>query len=54
MTRIKINSDGKEIVVPDTVTVTAIAGVLCGLGGLIIGFIIGVICDVVSLYKGDF
>mgnify|MGYP006932873607 CR=1 FL=1 len=54
MTRIKIDSIDTEIVVPETLWVTAIAGLICGVGGLIVGFIVGVCSDLVSLYKGDY
>lgn len=54
MTRIKIDSIDREIVVPDTLWVTAIGGVICGIGGLIVGAIVGICSDLTSLYKGDF
>lgn len=52
MTKLRIDSIDKEIRVPDTLWVTAISGLIGGLGGLIVGFIVGLISDITSWYKG--
>lgn len=54
MTKIKINSDGKEILVPDTLWVTAVGGAVGGFLGLMVGLVVGAISDVVTWRNGDY
>lgn len=52
MTKLKIDSIDKEIAVPDVLWATAIMGVLGGVGGLIVGFIGGLVSDIISWRTG--
>lgn len=52
MTKLKIDSIDMEIAIPDVLWVTGIAGLLCGVGGLIVGGIIGAISDIISWRNG--
>ena len=54
MTKLTIKAIDKDILVPDVLWTTPMFGLLCGLGGLIGGFVIGLISDLVSVWCRNF